>query len=44
VVGAARCYLGDALHATVASGRTALVAARIDGSACVDQFNALREL
>ena len=36
--------LGDALNAAVASGRTTLVAARIDGSAYVDQFNALREL
>ena len=36
--------LGDALLAAVESGRTTLVAARIDGSAYVDQFNALREL
>ena len=36
--------LGDALQAAVTSGRTTLVAARIDGSAYVDQFNALREL
>ena len=36
--------LGDALRTAVASGRTTLVAARIDGSAYVDQFNALREL
>ena len=36
--------LGDALQAAVASGRTTLVAARIDGGAYVDQFNALREL
>ena len=36
--------LGDALRAAVGSGRTTLVAARIDGSAYVDQFNALREL
>ena len=36
--------LGDALQAALTSGRTTLVAARIDGSAYVDQFNALREL
>ena len=36
--------LGDALQAAVGTGRTTLVAARIDGSAYVDQFNALREL
>ena len=36
--------LGDALQAAVKTGRTTLVAARIDGSAYVEQFNALREL
>ena len=36
--------LGDALQAAMRSGRTTLVAARIDGGAYVEQFNALREL
>jgi acetolactate synthase-1/2/3 large subunit len=36
--------LQDALGAALASGRTTVVAARIDGSGYVDQFNALREL
>jgi len=36
--------LGDALVAALASGRTTLIAARIDPSGYVDQFNALREL
>ena len=36
--------LGDALQAAIGTGRTTVVAARIDGSAYVDQFNALREL
>ena len=36
--------LGDALKAAIASGRTTLIAARIDASGYVDQFNALREL
>ncbi len=36
--------LGDALKAALASGRTTLIAARIDGSGYVAQFNALREL
>ena len=36
--------LGDTLQGAVGSGRTTLIAARIDGSAYVDQFNALREL
>ena len=36
--------LGDALHAALRTGRTTVIAARSDGSANVDQFNALREL
>lgn len=36
--------LGDALNAAQKSGRTTLIAARIDPSGYVDQFNALREL
>lgn len=36
--------LGDALSAALKSGRTTLIAARIDASGYVDQFNALREL
>ena len=36
--------LGDALKAAISSGRTTLIAARIDASGYVDQFNALREL
>jgi acetolactate synthase I/II/III large subunit len=36
--------LGDALKAAILSGRTTLIAARIDASGYVDQFNALREL
>lgn len=36
--------LGDALTSAVASGRTTVIGARIDGSCYVDQFNALREL
>lgn len=36
--------LGDALTAAAKSGRTTVIAARIDGSCYVDQFNALREL
>lgn len=36
--------LQDALSAAVGSGRTTVVAARIDPSGYVDQFNALREL
>jgi acetolactate synthase I/II/III large subunit len=36
--------LGDALAAALKSGRTTLIAARIDASGYVDQFNALREL
>ncbi|MPY70024.1 MAG: hypothetical protein GEU92_08050 [Alphaproteobacteria bacterium] len=36
--------LGDALIAALASGRTTLIGARIDGSGYVAQFNALREL
>jgi acetolactate synthase-1/2/3 large subunit len=36
--------LGDALVAALASARTTLIAARIDPSGYVDQFNALREL
>jgi acetolactate synthase-1/2/3 large subunit len=36
--------LGDALGAAVRSGRTTLIAARIDPSGYVAQFNALREL
>lgn len=36
--------LGDALSAAVLSGRTTLIAARIDPSGYVAQFNALREL
>jgi len=36
--------LGDALQAAAKSGRSTVIAARIDGSCYVDQFNALREL
>jgi acetolactate synthase-1/2/3 large subunit len=36
--------LGDALLAAAKSGRSTVIAARIDGSCYVDQFNALREL
>ena len=36
--------LGDALQTAVQSGRTTVIAAKIDGSGYVDQFNALREL
>ena len=36
--------LQDALGKAIASGRTTIVAARIDGSGYVEQFNALREL
>jgi acetolactate synthase-1/2/3 large subunit len=36
--------LGDALTAAARSGRSTVIAARIDGSCYVDQFNALREL
>lgn len=36
--------LGDALSAALRSGRTTLIAARIDPSGYVAQFNALREL
>jgi acetolactate synthase-1/2/3 large subunit len=36
--------LADALTAALASGRTTVIGARIDGSGYVDQFNALREL
>ena len=36
--------LADALSAAVKSGRTTLIAARIDAAGYVDQFNALREL
>ena len=36
--------LGDALKIALETGRTTVIAARIDGSAYVDQFNALREL
>jgi acetolactate synthase-1/2/3 large subunit len=36
--------LGDALSAALKTGRTTLIAARIDGSGYVEQFNALREL
>jgi acetolactate synthase-1/2/3 large subunit len=36
--------LGDALAGAVASGRTTLIAARIDASGYVEQFNQLREL
>ena len=36
--------LGDALKAALKSGRTTVIAARIDGSGYVAQFNALREL
>jgi acetolactate synthase I/II/III large subunit len=36
--------LGDALGAALASGRTTVIAARIDPSGYIDQFNALREL
>jgi acetolactate synthase-1/2/3 large subunit len=36
--------LGDALQAALKTGRTTLIAARIDGSGYIDQFNALREV
>ena len=36
--------LGDALGAALATGRSTVIAARIDGGAYLDQFNALREL
>ena len=36
--------LQDALATAATSGRTTVIAARIDGSGYVDQFNALREL
>jgi acetolactate synthase-1/2/3 large subunit len=36
--------LGDAINAAQKSGRSTLIAARIDPSGYVDQFNALREL
>jgi len=36
--------LADALKAAIACGRTTLIAARIDASGYVEQFNALREL
>jgi len=36
--------LGDALRCAVKSGRTTVIAARIDPSGYVAQFNALREL
>jgi acetolactate synthase I/II/III large subunit len=36
--------LADALRAASGASRTTLIAARIDGSGYVDQFNALREL
>ena len=36
--------LGDALTAALKTGRTTLIAARIDGSGYIDQFNALREV
>jgi acetolactate synthase I/II/III large subunit len=36
--------LGDALKAALKSGRTTVIAARIDSSCYVDQFNALREV
>jgi acetolactate synthase I/II/III large subunit len=36
--------LADALNAAVQSARTTLIAARIDASGYVEQFNALREL
>ena len=36
--------LDSALRAALASGRTTVIGARIDGSGYVDQFNALREL
>ncbi|WP_371229588.1 thiamine pyrophosphate-binding protein [Roseovarius sp. 2305UL8-3] len=36
--------LGDALAAAAKSNRSTLIAARIDGSCYVEQFNALREL
>jgi len=35
--------LGDASSAAAKSGRTTLIAARIDASGYVAQFNALRE-
>jgi acetolactate synthase-1/2/3 large subunit len=36
--------LEAALTAALASGRTTVIGAKIDGSGYVDQFNALREL
>ena len=36
--------LGDALRTALKSGRTTVIAARIDPSGYVAQFNALREL
>ena len=36
--------LGDALKAALKTGKTTLIAARIDGSGYIDQFNALREV
>ena len=36
--------LGDALGGALATGRSTVIAARIDGGAYLDQFNALREL
>jgi acetolactate synthase-1/2/3 large subunit len=36
--------LGDALAVALKSGRTTVIAARIDGSGYLDQFNALREI
>ena len=36
--------LGDALQSALKTGHTTLIAARIDGSGYIDQFNALREV
>lgn len=36
--------LGDALQSAIKTGRTTLIAARIDGGGYIDQFNALREV
>jgi acetolactate synthase-1/2/3 large subunit len=36
--------LGDAIGAAVKSGKTTVIAAKIDGSGYVAQFNALREI
>jgi hypothetical protein len=36
--------LGDALQTAMRANKTTLIAARIDSSGYVDQFNALREL